>query len=282
MIYSKKSLILFLFPSLAGFTLFFLIPFIGGVYYTAVNNAFERQFVGFSNYIRMFSSEMFQLAFKNTFIFIGICVPLIMMISFSLAILLKKTVYHMNFFRSGFVLPIVIPSVSVILIWNLIFDYNGYVNYLVTALGFEPVIWMEGYNIRFVIIALYIWHNCGYNMIIFLSGFNTIPVNLYESAVMEGASKWMILKKITIPLLFPTIFFVLIISVINGFKVFKEAYLLAGMYPPPTVYLVQHYMYNQLNKLDYSCLTTAAYVFAFFVYILVAMIYTKEKRVSYI
>lgn len=115
-------------------------------------------------------------------------------------------------------------------------------------------------------------------MIIFLGGLNTIPKSVYESAMLDGAGRWASFRKITMPMLFPTTFFVIIMSIINSFKIFKEAYLLGGAYPPETAYLLQHYMNNQFERLNYTRLTTAACLFALIIYGITLLLFRIEKR----
>lgn len=278
MLYRKRSIALFVLPSIIGFSIFYAIPFLGGIYYSLVNNAFDKHFVGLSNYIEILKSEAFLLAMKNTILFTVLCVPLITLLSLFAALLVKNVPMGGSLFRSGLVLPLVIPSASVVLVWSILFSNYGHLNSLLDSIGIKPVLWMSGTNFRWVIVFLYLWHNCGYNMIIFLGGLNTIPKSVYESAMLDGAGRWASFRKITMPMLFPTTFFVIIMSIINSFKIFKEAYLLGGAYPPETAYLLQHYMNNQFERLNYTRLTTAACLFALIIYGITLLLFRIEKR----
>lgn len=277
---SKKYILIFLLPSLIGFSIFYIIPFIGGFVYSILNNAFEMKFIGFANYINVINNEMFRLAFKNTVLFTAISVPLLIAISFFLALLLQNEDKKFGFVRTGIVLPLTIPSVSVVFVWQLLFADKGYINHLTSFFGAGSTSWLSSNYLYWPIIILYIWRNCGYDMILFLAGFKTIPRELYEVSAIDGANWWTTAWHITFPLLFPSAFFILIISIINSFKIFKETYLLAGSYPPDSVYLMQHFMNNQFHNFDYEKLTSAAYLFALLIYFLVIVLFKSEEKFS--
>lgn len=281
MLFKKRTVLLFLLPSLIGFAVFYIIPFIGGMYYCFVKSAFNKSFIGLDNIIYVLRNEMFLLALKNTLIFSGVCVPLIVVISLLLALLLQSAGRLSAFFRGGLVLPLTIPVASVVLVWQLLFHKDGYVNHILsTFFGVARLDWLESNLIRWPVTLMYIWRNCGYNMVIFLAGLLSIPPNLYEAAALDGAGRFITIRRIIFPLLFPSVFFVIIISIINSFKIFKEAYLIGGSYPPDSIYYIQHYINNQFNNMNYEKLTSAAYVFAFIVYLLVLVIFKVDNHLS--
>lgn len=268
----------FLFPGLAGFLVFYFLPFIGGIYFCLINNAFERKFIGVFNFVELLKSEIFILALKNTFIFTALCVPAIMAMSLLLAVLLRSQTRNMGLFGNAIVLPLAIPSASVILVWNILFENQGLVNHLLCLAGLKSVEWIDSDMLRWPVVLLYIWKNCGYCMILFMTGLSGIPDDIYEAASIDGAGWWRKLATITLPLVIPTIFFVLIISIINSFKIFKETWLMGGSAPPDGVYLVQHYINHQMSKMNYEKLTTAAYIFAALIYIMVFFLFKWENR----
>src|SRR5690606_13663667 len=130
---------------------------------------------------------------------------------------------------------------------------------LIMRFGIEPVNWLRSGWSTGVVALVYVWKNCGYNMVLFLAGLGNIPKEYYEAAYIDGAGPFTCLIKITLPYMVPTSFFVLIISIINSFKVFREVYLLAGKYPYQDIYLLQHFMNNNFFNLSYQKLTTAAF-----------------------
>lgn len=270
----------FILPSLLGFAMFFLIPFVGSLYYCFTQGIGGKAFVGLKNFKDLLQSNSFLLASKNTLIFNLTSVPLIMMISFFLAMLLNKEKKGSSAFRTFFVMPLVVPVASVILVWQITFNEYGSLNHLLSNFGIIPVDWMRTDWSLGVLVLVYIWKNCGYNIILFLAGFNSIPGEYFESARIDGAGPFTCLRKITIPFLIPAGFFVLIISVINSFKAFREAYLLAGSYPYPAIYQLQHFMNNNFFNLSYQRLTTAAFLMIIVICALVLFLYRMERRLA--
>jgi multiple sugar transport system permease protein len=272
--------IFFLAPSLIGFSIFFLIPFIVSIYYSLVDSPINGTFCGLTNYTQLLSNPIFLRAGFNTLVFTGISVPLIMAISLGLAILLNNSIYGRNIFRAFFISPLVIPVASVVLIWQIIFSYSGSLNSILSVFGLTPVDWMDTNWARLVVLVVYLWKNAGYSMVLFLAGLQNIPVQYYESAYIDGATSWRCFKSITLVYLTPTSFFVFIISIVNSFKVFRETYLIAGSYPHESIYILQHYMNNMFSSLDYQKLTSAALIMAVCIVALVSFLFKFERKIS--
>lgn len=272
--------ILFLGPSLGGFALFYLLPFLQGVYYSLIDHVFSRRFIGLENYINLFKGVSFRLAWKNTVLFISICVPLNLLLSLILAMLLNKKLYFRKIFRTSIILPLVVPVASVVLFWNIIFDNHGFLNYIFDLIGLDKIDWLSSNWALMIIVILYLWKNVGYSMVLFLAGLQNIPVEYYEVAKIEGASKWQIFRHIKIVYLTPMIFFVFIFSIINSFKVFREIYLMSGSYPHRSIYMLQHYMNNVFISLDYQKITSAAFVTALVIYLLVLILFIIERKIG--
>ncbi|MDD4493517.1 MAG: sugar ABC transporter permease [Eubacteriales bacterium] len=268
----------FALPSLAGFIAFFAIPFVISLYYCFTKGIGGTQYVGLENFKSLFESSSFQLAGLNTLKFIVVSVPFIIVISLYLAILLNKKVKGTSYFRTFFILPLVIPVASVILVWQILFSKNGSINGLLACLNINPVDWLNTGWSFYILVLLYVWKNCGYNIVLFLAGLNSIPKEYYESAQIDGAGKITCFFKITVPFLIPTGFFVFIISIINSFKVFREAYLLAGAYPFFDIYMLQHFMNNNFYNLNYQRLSTAAFIMLIFIVTLVITLYVSENK----
>ena len=128
--------------------------------------------------------------------------------------------------------------------------------------------------------TLYLWKNTGYNMVLFLAGLQNIPQEYYESSEIDGAGGWRKFIHITMVYLTPAAFFIFVISIINSFKVFRETYLISGAYPHDSIYMLQHYMNNMFASLDYQKLTSAAFIMAVFIYVLVLSLYKFERKIS--
>jgi multiple sugar transport system permease protein len=278
---TKQSIAGFAFalPSLSGFALFFAIPFVISLYYCFTEGVGGTRFVGLKNFNDLLHSGSFLLAAKNTLIFNVISVPLIMALSLVFAILLNRQIKGLSFFRSSFILPMVIPAASVILVWNIMFSQYGVLNNLLNTFGITgDVDWIRSDWSMWILVLLYVWKNCGYNVILLLAGLNNIPKEYYEAAYIDGARSFDCFTRITIPFLIPTGFFVFMISIVNSFKVFREAYLLAGSYPSLKIYMLQHFMNNNFMNLSYQRLTTAAFLMAILVTLLVMVLYKVEGR----
>ncbi|MCS7462897.1 sugar ABC transporter permease [Paenibacillus doosanensis] len=248
----------FLAPSAVGFSIFYLIPFALGLGESFMDGAGAGKFVGLHNYLELLHSSSFRKATTNTLIFTSIGVPLLIALSLGLALLLNTQLYLRNAFRTSIVLPLVVPVASTVVIWQIFFDWNGTLNEWLHRLGGGRIDWMQSDWSLGIIAIMYIWKNIGYNMVLFLAGLQSIPRDYYETASIEGAGPIRQLFHITLVYLTPTLFFVILISIVNSFKVFRETYLLAGDYPYDRLYMMQHYMNNMFASLDIQKLTAAA------------------------
>ena len=252
----------FLAPSLIGVLLFYLAPFCVVIFYAFVENPFSLEFVGFQNIINVFRNASFQTAAINTAKFSLMAVPLGVVLSLLLAILLDHKIPLASQFRTSFLSPMVVPVASVVLVFQVLFDYNGVANVLVKFLGGQQIDWLKSSYAPYVVLLLFLWKNLGYNMILFLGALGTIPKDAVEAALMDTSSSWKIFWHIKIRYLSPTLLFVVIISLINSFKSFREVYLLTGNNPYSSIYILQHYMNNMFANMDYQKLSAAALLLA--------------------
>ncbi|WP_374016350.1 sugar ABC transporter permease [Paenibacillus thiaminolyticus] len=268
----------FLAPSLIGFSIFYLIPFAMGVIYSLQDGSTNGSFVGLTNYQQLFASSSFRKAVSNTVMFTLVSVPLVVACSLIIAILLNHNVYLRNWLRTAYVMPLVVPTASIILVWQVLFDWNGTLNAILHSFGIERMDWMKSEWARGVVIAVYIWKNVGYNIILFLAGLQNIPNDYYETADVEGAGLIRKFTNITLVYLLPTTFFVVLMSIVNSFKVFRETYLIAGDYPHDSLYMLQHYMNNMFLSMDMQKLTAAAVVTAGSILLLISVLFAMERR----
>ena len=277
--YTKKRLVLpFLLPGLLGILMFYVVPFIGGIWYSLTDGSYQNAFVGFQNYVNVWQNQMFQLGLRNTMELSLICAPGLFLLSFVLSAALNQIRPAGSFFRNSVLLPYLMPSSAVLIIWLLWFDYGGPVNRLVTMLGGERVFWMQGEALRTPVILLFMWKNLGFSMIIFLAALQAIPESLYEYATLEGASFLRQTFSITLPMIVPSAFLVFILCWINAFRIFKEVYFIGGAYPEESLYTLQNYMNNMYGKLNYQNVTTAAYSFAVIVFALFGLLFFLQQR----
>lgn len=277
MFHHKKSLWLFLLPGLAGLTVFYLAPFLGGIYYSLTDGSIANRFVGLDNYRRIWQNEVFQLGLKNTLELSLLCAPGIFVLSFILAVMLKALRDKSAFFRNVLLLPYLMPSSALLIVWLLLFDYGGPINRLLEAAGLGRVLWLESGALRFPVVLLYIWKNVGFSVVIFSAALQAVPEPLYEFAALEGANAAQRAVKITLPLVLPTAFLVFVLAWVNAFKIFKEVYFIGGAYPQDAVYTLQHFMNNKFAKLDYQDVTAAAYSFAVIVLFFFGLLYLSKS-----
>ncbi|MEK3900182.1 carbohydrate ABC transporter permease [Paenibacillus sp. FSL R7-0179] len=269
---------LFLAPSLIGFALFYLIPFGMGVFYSFMDRAVDGQYVGLQQYRELIAGDSFRKAAFNTFYFSLVSVPLLIVLSLGLALLLHKKLYFQKWLRTAYVLPLVVPVASIILVWQILFDWNGALNAWLGSFGLARVDWMKTEAAWNVIMMMYVWKNIGYNVILFLAGLQQIPKDYYETAQIEGAGRLRQFRSITLVYLTSTMFFVVMMSVINSFKVFRETYLLAGPYPHDSIYMLQHFMNNMFLSLDLPKMTAASALMVGGILILVLGLFAMERR----
>lgn len=243
----------FLLPGLCGVTVFFFLPFADVIRRSFVQTI-SGKFCEFANYRMVIQNSAFQLAVKNTVRFLLVCLPLLLLISLILAIIVnalwtalekkQKADFTLRTIKTAYLLPMAIPAASVVLLWRLMFDRQGFVNGVCHMLGLQGVDWMNTQAAFAVLVFSYIWKNLGYTMVLWLAGLSSVSPAIYEAAKVDGAGSWTRFLKITLPLIRPMIFTIVILSFLNSFKVFREAYLVAGNYPQEDMYLLQHLFNN--------------------------------------
>ncbi|MEG6589491.1 sugar ABC transporter permease [Paenibacillus barengoltzii] len=267
-------------PSVIGFSIFYLIPFLLGFWESFTDGAGVggSKFVGLHNYIDLLGSSSFRKAAANTLLFTAVSVPLLILLSLGLALLLNRPLFLRDGIRTSIVLPLVVPVASTVTIWQIFFDWNGTLNEWLHEIGQGRIDWMQSDWSIGIVAVMFLWKNLGYNMILFLAGLQSIPRSYYESASIEGAGPLRRLYHITLVYLTPTMFFVVLISIVNSFKVFRETYLLAGDYPYDRLYMMQHYMNNMFASLDVQKLTAAAILMVGCIALLVALLLAVERR----
>lgn len=268
----------FLSLSLLGVLVFFVLPFLVVIFYSVVDNPISHNFVFLDNFINVFQNAAFQQAAFNTMKFSAIAVPLAVLLSLGLAMILDSKIPFKSQFRTFFLTPMMVPIASVVLIWQVLFHFNGMVNDAIAVFGAGKVDWLKSEHAQVVIIVLFLWKNLGYNMILFMAALGSIPKDILEVAVLESAKPWQIFLHIKIRYLSSTLLFVTIMSLINSFKVFREIYLLTGDYPYNTLYMMQHFMNNTFKSLDYQKLSAAAIMMSAVMVILIGILFLTENH----
>lgn len=273
-----KEVFIFLFPGLAGVAVFVLLPF-SDVIRRSFSTAVTGEWSGIRNYDMVLNNQAFILAAKNTLRFIGICLPLLIMISLFLAYRMSKSKY-MNLLKSTYLLPMAIPAAAVVLIWKLLFDKQGILNGIWEQLGGQTIDYMGTGAAFWVLVISYIWKNLGYTVVLWLAGIMGIPQGIIEAAEVDGAGEWTCFFRIILPNLKPTLYTITILSFLNSFKVFREAYLVAGSYPQESMYLLQHLFNNWFLNLEMDKMAAAAVLTAgvLLVFILLLQILWDRKE----
>lgn len=269
----KCKNLLFLLPSLIGVLIFVLIPFID-VIIRSFQNEVLRDFVGLDNYKEVFNNIAFRLAAKNTLRFVLICIPLLLFFSLIIAVFIQRIYRNSEKITTAFLIPMAIPIASVVLIWKIVFNQNGLLNSILSHLGLGGLDWMNTKYAFWVLVFTYIWKNLGYNIILWIAGLSSISEEVYEAAKVDGASEVQCFRKITLPLLKPTLFTISVLSLINSFKVFREAYLIAGNYPNESMYMLQHLFNNWFRDLAFGKISSASVIVSI---IMIALIMILQR-----
>ena len=240
---------LFVLPSLAGVMVFYLIPFVD-VCRRSFLQAVGGGFAGFGNYYQVLTNKAFRLAAGNTLRFVLICLPLPLGMSLGIALLLQGQKKYREIFKSAYLAPLAIPAASVVLLWQVLFDNQGLLNGLMHFFHKTGRDWMNEGTAFGVLVFSYIWKNLGYDVVLWLSGLLGIQESIYEAAKVDGAGAVKTFFYITLPNIRPVAFTIVILSFLNSFKVFREAYLVAGNYPQESIYLLQHVFNNWFSELS--------------------------------
>jgi multiple sugar transport system permease protein len=270
----------FLLPGLAGFTLFFIAPFGISLWYALVDKPVAGSFAGLRNFTGLFQNKAYLRGLFNTVRFIVISVPINMGLSLGLALLINKMRRYREYFTLIFLIPLVIPSGSMVFFWKSLFSYDGILNGLLNILGTGKINWLDSELALPVMVLIFIWKNAGYNMVLFLAGLHNIPSEYYEAVWMDNARWYQSFWHITLPCLMPTAVLVLIMSIINSFKIFREVFLIAGSYPHGSIYTLQHFMNNMFVSLNYPRLCAATALLVLFIAAATQALLRMERKAA--
>ena len=271
---------LFLLPSLLGVLVFYVVPFGYSLWYAVTDNIIDQNFVGLKNFAATLSNSLFRNAAFNSAVFMVVSVPLGMALALVLSICLQKMKKGRVIATMALLLPLVVPSGTIVYFWKVLFGSNGLVNEFLLQLGFShPWVSQNQWTLG-VLVAIFLWKNVSYNIVLFWSGLNWIPKTYYEQMALEGAGTWKQFWNVTWIYLSPTTFVVLLMSIVNNFKVYKEVYMLYGAYPSPDIYMLQHYMNNQFISLNMQKLSSAAYILFSVLGALLLLVFYAQKRVT--
>lgn len=275
---TRRSSGLFIAPSFLGVLLFFILPFLVVIYYSFIDNPISGNFVLFDNFRGIVGNAAFRKAVHNTAVFSAVAVPLAVVLSLLLAIVLEAKLPFRSQFRTFLLSPMMVPVASIVLIWQVLFHFNGAVNDMLAVFGAAKIDWLKSEYAQVVVVILFLWKNLGYNMILFMAALASIPKDILEVATLESATPLQTFFYIKIRYLSSTMLFVTIMSLINSFKVFREVYLLTGDYPYDTIYMLQHFMNNKFKSLDYQTLSAAAILMSLVMVVIIGILFVAEDR----
>ena len=271
---------LFILPAFAGTLIFIVLPVFAsfGISFLKWDMLSAPEFVGFNNYIGLFCDSNFYKILGNTFYYafcvsiLGVIIPLV------LAVILDRKIRGAGFFKIIYFLPFITPMVVAAIVWEWIFDpYRGVLNHFLFGAKIE---WLYDPNFAmFALILVSVWKLVGYNMVLFLAGLSGIDQNLFEAAKIDGASGIKNFFYITVPVLSPTIFFVMIITVISSFQVFDLIYLMTQGGPLNSTNVVVYWLYK--NAFEYfraGQASALAYVLFFIIFALTLLQWKLRKK----
>lgn len=261
----------FLLPNFLGVLYFALLPMLQ-VLIRSFQSAIGGNWMGIQNYFNVLKNPAFQIAVSNTAWFTAVCVPLLTVLSLVLAVVVYTIPGVGAAVRSVFLMPMAVPAASVVLVWKVLFHEKGLINGSLLALGGSGVDWMGSGAAFWMLIISYLWKNLGYTMVLWTAGLAAIPESIYEAAQVDGANVRQTFLYITLPNLWATAYTITVMSLLNSFKVFREAWLVAGDYPHESMYLLQHLYNNWFRELDFDKIAAASVMTSAVVFILIGFL----------
>lgn len=240
---------LFVTPQLIGLVAFVIFPIGFSLYlcFAKWNFIDSPAWVGLANFRAVFEDDDFFLALENTFLIVAGIVPATVIVSLGLALLTNRDLLGLAIFKTGFFLPLITTSVAIAVVWYWLFAPNfGLINALLSVVDIEGPAWLiDPQWAKWAIIIMITWQGMGYYYLIFLAGLKQIPVEYYEAASIDGAGRIAQFRHITLPLLSPTMFFVIITLVISAVTVFDVAYVLTRGGPVKSTFTIVMYIYQR-------------------------------------
>ena len=248
----RRAAACFLLPGLTGVCVFVLIPF-GNVFLSSFQTSLTKQFAGIKNYLSIFRNSAFRLAAGNTARFIALGVPMLLLAGLGLALVLNS-VARWDKYKYLYLLPMAVPAATMVLVWRMLFERQGFLN---RFLGTHTDFLGEG-SVFYILLGSYLWKNLGYTLVLWLAGLRSIPGDILDAAKVDGAGSVTCFLRVTLPNLKGSMYTILVVSLLNSFKVFREVYLVGGAYPQEDIYLLQHIFNNWYTNLDFDKMAAGA------------------------
>ncbi|HOO33915.1 MAG TPA: sugar ABC transporter permease [Thermotogota bacterium] len=285
----KRAVLLFILPGLTLLTIFIIIPFFMSFGLSFTNQRIlsrtPTQFIGLSNYQRLFKDDLFFRGLINNMIFALIVVPIQMALSLGMAMAVNKNLKGVKIFRTAYFMPTVTTMVVVSVVWSFMYNPQGLINNFMQAVTFgrwETVDFLKDSSWAFPSIMLMsIWQGAGFQMLIFLAGLQEIPRMLYEASMIDGAGKWKQFLHITLPQLKNTTTFVLISTTILSLRLFDQVKIMTNGGPSDTTYTVILHLYNSgftKQKVGYASAMTVVFFLIVLVISIIQRVLLREER----
>ncbi len=247
--YGKFSPYLFILPAGIVLLVFFFIPFFQTLYlsfFDYSHNIYSPTAVGIQNYVDLFQSPLFYKVLWNTFIYLFVAVPILVIFPLFIAVLINQKIRGVTLYKILIYLPVIVSIVVAAIAFKWLYADQGILNYIVTLLGGKPVGWLTDPNVAlYSVIIVTIWKGIGYYMIIYLAALMTVPKELYEACEIDGANFLTKHLTVTIPHIMPTIALVTTISAISAMKVFAEIYVMTKGGPLNSSKTIVYYIYER-------------------------------------
>lgn len=280
----RRAFLRFLAISMAGVLLFVIVPFLD-VFRRSFTTAVTGQFNGIENYKTIFENQAFLLAVRNTLRFTAVCIPLLVITGLLIAMPLSK-LKSTKTIKALYLFPLAMPTATIVIIWKMFFHKQGFLNLYISSF-FEWTGWWGAIHTDYlgskaafwVLVFSYIWKNTGYTVVLWLTGILGIPNEFLEAAKADGATNIQCFFRVILPNLKGSLYTIVILSFLNSFKIYREAYLTAGAYPPQEIYLLQHLFNNWFVNLEFDKMAAAAICvggFLFFIIMLLQYFWDKE------
>lgn len=274
---TNKTAKYFIAASLIGTGVFLLLPYA----YVVVNSFIKTgsgSFAGLDNYTAVLSSEAFMTAMGNTALFMAVSVPVILVLSLLISVYIYENPRLAGCLKTSFLIPMAIPVTSIVLMWRFLFDDNGIINGIFNGCGMDTVNWMNTEAAFWILVLSYVWKNLGYNIILWLAALSAIDPGIGEAARIDGAGGWQRLTRVTLPAAKNGAFVIIVLAALSSFKVFREAYLVAGEYPHDSIYMVQHIFNNWFRNLEIDKLAAGAVINSLILIVLVLLLQRFWER----
>jgi len=286
----NRAAALFLFPSLLGLAVFFLLPIASSFLmslsdWDALQSLSTANFIGFANFRTLFRATELPKVLSHTLYYMVLYIPLVITVALAEANLLSKAFSGLRVYKVLFYLPVITSWVAGSLIWRWILNGRyGFLNNWLAAIGIQGPAWLSSqvWAMPGIVLAA-VWKDTGFYALIFLAALKSINKNYYDAASVDGASPWKTFLRITVPLMSPTIFFVIVINIINGFQVFESVWVMTQGGPAEATTVIAERIYRNaftFFKMGYA----AAYSWVLFAIILMTtavQLWLQKKWVSY-